>query len=255
MRALARTALGLALLSLPLAALPAAAQEEPLPHVYWSFQGPFGTFDRAAAQRGYQVYKEVCSACHSMTQVHFRDLAGIGFTPDEIKAIAASVKVPGPPDAQGQSSPVPGKPADAFPSPFPSPAIAMAAFNGAVPPDMSLMANAFVGGPTHIYAILTGFRNPPAGVTVPPGRFYNPYFPGNFIAMPPPLHDGAVTYADGTPATVEQMAHDVSTFLYFVANPHMEERKRIGVRIVLFLVFLTGLTYALKRRIWSDVEH
>ncbi len=234
------------LLLLGLGLVQAKAQEAPpLPHVYWSFEGPFGTFDRAAAQRGYQVYKQVCSACHSMTQMHFRDLAGIGFDDPEIAAIAASVMVNG----------KPGKPADAFPSPFPSAEVAKATFNGAVPPDMSLMANAFEGGPSFIYAILNGFRNPPSGVIVPPGRYYNLYFPGNFIAMPPPLHDGLVQYADGTPASVEQMAHDVATFLYFVANPHMEERKRIGVRVVLFLVFLTGLTYALKRKVWSDVEH
>lgn len=245
-----------AALGLVLSALPAVAQDTPpLPHVYWSFDGPFGTIDRAAAQRGYQVYKQVCSACHSMVQFHFRDLAGIGYTAADIKAIAASVKVPSPPDAQGQRAMVPGKPADAFPSPFPTEAAAKAAFNGAVPPDQSLMANAFPGGPTYIYAILNGFRNPPAGVTVPPGRYYNIYFPGNFIAMPPPLHDGAVKYADGTPATVPQMAHDVATFLYFVANPHVDQRKRIGVHVVLFLVFITGLTYALKRRVWSDVEH
>ncbi|MDA8048485.1 MAG: cytochrome c1 [Rhodospirillales bacterium] len=251
-------ALALALLALGLAlpALPAAAQGiPPLPHVYWSFQGPFGTIDTAAAQRGYQVYKQVCAACHSMSQFHFRDLAGIGYTPAEIKAIAASVQVPGPPNAQGRRSLVPGKPADAFPSPFPTAAAAKAAFNGVVPPDMSLMANAFQGGPTFIYAILNGFRNPPPGVTVPPGRFYNLYFPTHFIGMPPPLHNGAVTYADGTPATVPQMAHDVATFLYYVANPHADARKRIGVHVVLFLVFLTGLTYALKRKVWSDVEH
>ncbi|HTU53693.1 MAG TPA: cytochrome c1 [Acetobacteraceae bacterium] len=245
MRTLAAAAFAATLLAL-LGAMPAAAQETPpLPHVYWSFEGPFGTFDRAAAQRGYQVYKQVCSACHSMTEMHFRDLSGIGFNDPEIAAIAGSVMVDG----------KPGKPADAFPSPFPSVAAAQATFNGAVPPDMSLMANAFEGGPTFIYAILNGFRNPPAGVSVPPGRYYNIYFPGNFIAMPPPLHDGVVQYADGTPASVEQMAHDVATFLYFVANPHMEERKRIGVRVVLFLVFLTGLTYALKRKVWADVEH
>ncbi|MGH7102556.1 MAG: cytochrome c1 [Acetobacteraceae bacterium] len=246
--------IGAALFGLALSAVPAMAQETPpLPHVYWSFEGPFGTIDQAAAQRGYQVYKQVCSACHSMTQMHFRELAGIGYTTNQIKAIAASVKVPGPPNAQGQRSPVPGKPADAFPSPFPTEAAAKAVFNGAVPPDQSLLANAL--GPTYIYAILNGYRNPPSGVTVPPGRYYNIYFPSNVIAMPPPLHEGAVKYADGTPATVPQMAHDVATFLYFAANPHVDQRKRIGVHVVLFLVFITGLTYALKRKVWSDVEH
>lgn len=251
MRALA---LAVAAFGLALSALPAAAQDTPpLPHVYWSFEGPFGTIDRAAAQRGYQVYKEVCSACHSMKQFRFRELAGIGYTTAQIKAIAASVQVPGPPNAQGQRASVPGKPADAFPSPFPTEAAAKAAFNGAVPPDQSLMADSL--GPTYIYAILNGFRKAPAGVEVPPGRYYNIYFPGNFIAMPPPLHDGSVKYADGTPATLPQEAHDVATFLYFVANPHADTRKRMGVHVVLFLVFITGLTYALKRKIWSDVEH
>jgi len=241
MRALAAAAFGLAL-----SAVPALAQETPpLPHVYWSFYGPFGTFNRTEAQHGYQVYKEICSACHSMTEFHFRDLAGIGYSKAEITAIAASVQVHG----------KPGKPADAFPSPFPNEAAAKAAFQGAVPPDMSLMASAFPGGPSYIYAILNGFRKAPPDVAVPPGRYYNLYFPGHFIAMPPPLHEGAVTFADGTPATVPEMAHDVATFLYFVANPHMEERKRVGAHVVLFLVFLTGLTYSLKRKIWSDVEH
>ncbi|MGH7120373.1 MAG: cytochrome c1 [Acetobacteraceae bacterium] len=247
--ALAAAAFGLALW-----ALPAAAQETPaLPHVYWSFEGPFGTIDRAAAQRGYQVYKQVCSACHSMQQFHFRGLAGIGYTPAQIKAIAASVMVPSKPNAQGQTHMVPGKSADAFPSPFPTEAAAEAAFNGAVPPDQSLLADSL--GPTYIYAILNGYRKPPAGFTLPPGRYYNIYFPTDLIAMPQPLHDGSVKYADGTPATLPQEAHDVATFLYFVANPHVDTRKRMGVHVVLFLVFITGLTYALKRKIWSDVEH
>lgn len=241
--------------ALALGASPALAQETPpLPHVSWSFEGPFGTFNQAAAQRGYQVYKEVCSACHSMKDMHFRQLSGIGYTEAQIEAIAASVQVPGPPNAQGVSSTrVAGKAASQFPSPFPTDEAAKQAFNGAIPPDMSLMANRF--GPSYIYAILNGFRNPPKGVTVPPGRFYDLYFPGHMIAMPPPLHEGSVTYADGTPATVPQMAHDVATFLYYVANPHMDGRKHVGVRIVLFLVFLTGLTYALKRKVWANVEH
>lgn len=251
MRAFALAAVALALGTMPAVA---ASGDPPLPHVFWSFEGPFGTFDRAAAQRGYQVYKEVCSTCHSMQDMHFRELGGIGFSPTAIKAIAASVQVPGPPNAQGAvTARVPGKPSSQFPSPFPTEAAAEQAFGGAAPPDMSLLAN--ILGPTRIYAILNGFRNPPKGVTVPPGRYYNLYFPGHIIAMPPPLHNGSVKYSDGTPATVPQMAHDVATFLYYVSNMHMEDRKHVGVRIVLFLVFLTGLTYALKRKVWANVEH
>ncbi len=237
-----------------LLATPALAQEvPPLPKVSWSFQGPFGTFNEAALQRGFQVYKEVCSNCHSLNLVHYRDLAGIGLNEAEIKAVAASVQVPGGIDKQGKPFDRPGRPADAFRNPWPNPEAAIAVF-GIQPPDLSLMANARVGGPTYIYALMNGFKKPPAGMKVLPGHYYNEYFPGHQIAMPPPLHAGVVTYADHTKATVPQMAHDVATFLDWAANPEMQARKQLGVHIVLFLVFLTGLTYAVKRKIWSDVH-
>ncbi|MDE2333194.1 MAG: cytochrome c1 [Rhodospirillales bacterium] len=232
----------------------AQAQETALPHVNWSFEGPFGTYDRAAAQRGYQVYKEVCSACHSMQYVHFRDLAGIGLSPAQIKALAASVDVPTI-KADGSAGTRPGLPSDAFPSPFPNPEAAAAANNGAIPPDQSQLLDARAGGADYIYAILTGYVKPPVGMHIAPGLYYNKYFPGHLIHMPQPLQADQVTYADGTKATIDQEAKDVTTFLAFVSNPEMEARKRMGVHIVLFLALLVGVTYAAKRKVWADVEH
>jgi ubiquinol-cytochrome c reductase cytochrome c1 subunit len=219
-----------------------------------SFSGLFGSFDLAAAQRGFWVYKNVCSNCHSMNQLHYRDLAGIGLSEAQIKAIAASVQVPKGVNDQGQ--PVEGSalPADQFRAPFPNEEAAKSTFGGAVPPDLSLMVNAREGHADYVYGILTGFTEPPKGFEVAPGRYYNKYFPGHLIAMPPPLQDGIVQYADGTQATVPQMAHDVVTFLAWAANPEMVQRKEMGVRVVLFLLLLMGLTYAMKRKVWSDVH-
>lgn len=213
----------------------------------------FGTYDRAAAQRGFQVYKEVCSACHSLKEGYYRDLEGIGLDAAQIKAIAATVEVPiiG---KDGQPATRPGLPSDHFVSPFPNEEAATAAL-GKAPPDFSVIEKAREGGPDYIYALLNGYTQPPAGFKVATGTYYNTVFPGNQIKMPPPLADGQVTYADGTKATVEQMSHDVATFLTYMANPEMEQRKRLGVKVVLFLVFMTGLTYAVKRKIWANVEH
>ncbi len=245
-------ALGLGLI----ATGPALAQDDaPLLTPHFSFAGLFGGLNEASAQRGFWVYYKVCSTCHSMHDLDYRDLAGIGLTPAQIKVIAASETVPLGLNDQGQNVSGPGTPASQFRSPFPNALAAKAVFNGAAPPDLSLMANAREHGPDYIYSLLNGFVPPPAGVKVPPGRYYNKYFPGHMIAMPPPLQNGAVTFADGTPATVPQMAHDVATFLYWAANPEEVARKQMGVRVVLFLLLMTGLTYALKRKIWSDVEH
>ena len=244
------------LLAALLAAAPAAwAQEAPEPPPQrWSFSGPFGTFDLAAAQRGFQVYSEVCAACHAMQFLHYRDLAGIGLTEAQIKAIAADVTVPLGLDDQGNPKEGPGTPASQFRSPFPNDVANRAAHNGALPPDLSLIVNAREGHADYIYAILTGFSDPPAGMQMQEGMNYNKYFPGHQIAMPPPLQDGRVTYADGTPATVDQMAHDVVTFLAWAANPEMVERKQMGWRWVLFFLIMTGLTYAVKRKVWADVH-
>jgi ubiquinol-cytochrome c reductase cytochrome c1 subunit len=255
MRALKLAAIGLVSAGLALA-LPALAQEEEaLPQQHWSWQGPFGTYDFAAAQRGFQVYSEVCSNCHSMTQLHYRDLAGIGLSPEQIKAIAAAVTVPLGVDDQGNPKQGPGMPASQFRSPFPNEQAARAALNGALPPDLSVIINARDGGPNYVFGILTGFVQAPPDFKVQNGLYYNKTFPGHQIAMPQPLHDGQVTFADGSGNSIADEAHDVVTFLAWAADPNMVERKQMGWRVVLFLVIMTGLTYAVKRKIWSDVEH
>ncbi len=248
------------------ATLPAHAQEAPTPpHQHWSFEGPFGTFDLAAAQRGFQVYSEVCAVCHSVQYLHYRDLAGIGLTEDQIKAIAAAATVPKGLDDNGDVKTGPATPADQFANPYPlydpimntvstNEKASRAAHNGAFPPDLSLIVNARENHADYVYGVLTGFADPPAGMKMQEGMNYDKYFPGHQIAMPPPLHDQQVTYADGTPATVEQMARDVVTFLDWAANPEMVERKQIGWRWVLFFLIMTGLTYAVKRKVWADVH-
>lgn len=249
-----RNAVAGAVLGLIAATGATLAQEKPLPSPGWSFDGVFGTYDLAAAQRGFWVYYKVCSNCHSMKQVHYRDLAGIGLNEGQIKAIAASVQVPLGINEQGEPLTGPGTPASQFRSPFPNDAAARAALGGALPPDLSLIVNAREGHANYVYGILTGFSKAPAGFTVPSGRYYNEYFPGNLIAMPPPLQEGIVEYADGTKATIPQMAHDVVTFLKWTANPELVQRKQIGFRVILFLLLMTGLTYAMKRKVWADVH-
>jgi ubiquinol-cytochrome c reductase cytochrome c1 subunit len=245
--------LAAALFGVLLAAAPALAQEEKLPHESWSFSGPFGTFDRAAAQRGFQIYKEVCSNCHSLKEAYYRNLEGIGLSEEQVKAIAASVQIPTIGE-DGQPAERPGLPSDHFKSPFPNDKAARAALNGALPPDLSVIVKAREGGPDYVYGILTGYGEPPAGMKMGEGMNYNKYFPGHQIAMPQPLQPDQVSYADGTKATLEQEAHDVVTFLTYIANPEMETRKRIGVKVILFLAMLTGVTYAVKRKVWADVH-
>ncbi|MBX6321749.1 MAG: cytochrome c1 [Rhodospirillaceae bacterium] len=239
------------------AAQPAGAAESiTLPTRHWSFEGFFGTYDRAALQRGFEVYRQVCSACHSLNMIAFRNLGpdGLGLSDDEVKAIAASYQVTDGPNDQGEMFQRPGKPSDYIPPPFPNEQAARAANNGALPPDLSLIAKAREGGADYIHALLTGFVEPPADFKVLEGMHYNAYFPGHQIAMPPPLSDGAVTYADGTPATVDQMASDVAQFLTWTAEPKLENRKQTGVGVVLFLVVLTGMLYATKRKVWAALH-
>jgi len=253
MRAVRSLLTGVILAGLSL--VPAMAQEAPVPPSQnWSFDRIFGTYDLAAAQRGFQVYSEVCSNCHSMTLLHYRDLVGIGLTPAQIKSVAASVTVPQGTDDQGNPKEGPATPGDQFRSPFPNEKAARAANNGALPPDLSLIINAREYHADYVYGILTGFAEPPAGFKMQDGMNYNKMFPGHQIAMPQPLHDDQVTYADGTKATIDQESHDVVTFLAWAANPEMVERKQIGVRVILFLVFMGCITYAVKRRVWSDVH-
>ena len=243
----------------------------------WTFAGPFGNFDRAQLQRGYQVYKEVCSNCHSMQYMAFRNLTaedGPGFTEAQVVALAATFQITDGPDDTGQMFQRPGKPSDHFPSPFPNTEAAAAANGGAAPPDLSVMAKArgaergvwwaivdfFTqyqeGGPDYIHALLTGFSNPPPGVVVPQGTYYNPYFRNAIsLHMPPPLSPDQVTYTDGTPQTVDQYARDVASFLMWTAEPHLVERKRMGFEVIIFLVVFAGLMYLTKKKVWSNVAH
>ncbi len=254
MRILRPALLGAALLAAaPVAAVPAFAQDEP-PAQSWSFDGLFGGFDRAAAQRGFQIYNEVCSNCHSLRQAYYRDLIGIGLTVQQVKDLAAGKRVPTT-DDNGQPSERPALPSDHFRSPFPNEKAARAANNGGLPPDLSVITKAREGGPDYIYGILTGFVDPPAGFKLMEGLNYNQYFAGHQIAMPQPLRDGTVTYIDGTDTGLAQEAHDVVTFLTYIANPELEERHRMGIKVVLFLLFITGLTYTIKRRLWANVDH
>ena len=241
--------------ALGLAAAPAAAVDGvELPKQQWSFQGLFGTFDRGALHRGFQVYDEVCAACHGLSLLSYRNLQDIGFTEDQVKAIAAQKTVMDGPDDMGEMYERPAIPSDRFVSPFPNDEAARAANGGALPPDLSLVAESREGGADYLYGLLVGYEEPPRGVEPPAGMYYNAYFPGHLIAMPPPLSEDLVQFADGTPATVEQMAHDLSTFLAWAAEPHLEARKRTGVKSILFLIVLTGLLYASKRKIWQQVH-
>jgi ubiquinol-cytochrome c reductase cytochrome c1 subunit len=243
-----------AIIFVPAVSPRAADETPPLPHQQWSFDGVFGTYDRASAQRGYQVYKEVCSACHPVKHLYFRDLADLGYNEDEVKAIASTYEVTDGPNDQGQMYQRPARPSDPIPGPFPNDLAARAANNGALPPDLSMIVKARDGGPDYVYGLLTGYKDPPAGFNLLPGMYYDEYFAGHQIAMPPPLSDNAVTFADGTSATVPQMAHDVVTFLAWAAEPNLEPRHRTGFKVMLFLVVAAGVFYAAKRKIWATVH-
>lgn len=245
-----------AVLSLAVA-LPATVRAEEAieyPPQNWSFNGPFGTFDRAAAQRGSQIFMNVCNNCHSLKLASYRNLEGIGLSEKDVEALASNVKVPAIAD-DGTPTERDALPSDHFRSPFPNEKAARAANNGALPPDLSVIVKAREGGPDYVYALLTGYADPPANMKMSDGMYYNKMYNGHQIGMPRPLNDETVTYADGTKATTEQEAHDVVTFLTYIANPEMEGRKRLGVKVILFLVMLTTVTYAVKRKIWADVEH
>jgi len=267
-----RKALSLGILALGLlASAPVFAQQmdthrRPLKPVDFSFDGPFGTYDRAALQRGFQVYKEVCSSCHALNHIAFRNLSdegGPGFTEAQVKAIAAGFKIPADPndkgdifDDKGVRITRPGISADYFPAPYANDNAARASNSGTIPPDLSLVVKAREGGAHYIYSYLTGFHEtPPAGFTVPSGKYFNPWFEGWNVSMPnTALVANAVTYSDGTQATIENEAHDVATFLAWASDPKMEERKRMGFGVLIFLVVLAGLLFASYRKIWKDAH-
>jgi ubiquinol-cytochrome c reductase cytochrome c1 subunit len=263
---------------------PASAQEHAPtpPREKWSFAGTFGNFDQAQLQRGFQVYREVCSNCHSLRLVSFRNLSeegGPAFSASQVRGLAAQYKVQDGPNDAGEMFERAGRPADTFPPPFANDQAAAASNGGKAPPDMSVLAKArtyergfpwflidpmpFIGyseqGPDYIHAVLNGYEEAPKGVTVPAGGHYNEYFPGHIIAMPKPLSDGQVSYPKGqdgkpvVPETVDQYSRDITAFLMWAAEPHLEARKALGFRVILFLIVLSGLLYYVKKRIWSDV--
>ena len=249
------------------AAAPTTEEQNP-PRQSWSFYGPFGKYDRAQLQRGYQVYREVCANCHSMKLVAFRDLAASGgpsFSEEQVKALAATFKVKDGPNQTGDMFERPGRPSDYFPSPFPNNEAAAAAL-GAAPPDMSLLAKArdfergfplFLvdavtqyqeEGVDYIYALLNGY-------TKADDPNFNEWFPGHHIAMPPPLSDGAVAYTDGSPQTLQQYAKDVAAFLQWAAEPKLEARKTLGFAVLIYLAVFAVMLYLIKRRIWAKIPH
>jgi ubiquinol-cytochrome c reductase cytochrome c1 subunit len=262
-----------------LLAVPALAEQEEAKSVSYSFEGPFGTFDKLQLQHGYRVYKEVCSNCHSIKLLSFRNLAdpgGPGFSEEQVKALAATFTVKDGPGADGEMFDRPGVPSDRFPQPFANDEQAKAANGGAVPPDLSLITKARagwygtfnqlvngIGGPQYVYSVLTGFEDTPADLAkdAPEGKYYNPYFAGgHWIGMPPAgtLSDGLVKYddkGDDYKPTVDEMSRDVSAFLAWTAEPKMEERKRLGFMSVIYLAILALLLYFSKKKLWARVEH
>jgi ubiquinol-cytochrome c reductase cytochrome c1 subunit len=278
-KGIALAALGLALIGSPaLAAHPKPVERE----VAWSFSGPFGKYDPAQLQRGYKVYREVCSACHAMKYLSFRNLGDKGgpFYDSEypnpndnpyVKALAKDIQVNDIDSETGDAIQRPAIPADRFPSPFPNDAAAAASNGGAIPPDLSVIAKGREGGPNYIYSLLTGYRNPPAGLKMAAGQNYNISMsgdvsgawsgdhhkvpPGGFLAMPPPLADGKVTFDDGKPSTVDQQAKDVAAFLMWAAEPKMMDRKQFGLGAMIYLLIFTVLLYFSYRRVWRNVAH
>tara|TARA_B100000073_G_scaffold159481_1_gene131744 strand:+ start:1153 stop:1932 length:780 start_codon:yes stop_codon:yes gene_type:complete len=223
----------------------------------WTFKGLFGKYDRASLQRGYQVYTEVCAACHSMQYLSYRNLAEPGgpeFTEDEAKFIAASFEVLDGPNNDGEMFTRPAKLSDKFVMPYDNVEAAKAANGGAYPPDMSVLAKARKGGADYIYSLLLGYDDPPADIKLDDGVYYNKFMYGNKIKMPIPLSDGLVEYSDGTEATEEQMAKDVTTFLMWSAEPHLETRHKTGFRVIVYLIILSILVYLTMKKIWSRVE-
>lgn len=269
-----------AALTLTGAASAFAAEGVEIPEQDWKFQGIFGTYDRAAAQRGLQVYKEVCSACHGLRLIYYRNLTDLGYSEEAVKAFAAEHEVVDGPNDEGEMYTRPALPSDRFGSPFPNDQAARAANGGALPPDLSLIVEARKQGADYLYALLTGYHEDPTpefmrkyeetqkallkesgreGEAVEPfemteGMYFNDYFGGHQIAMAPPLSDGGIEYADGTQATLDQQARDIVTFLAWASEPNMEARKQMGIKVMLFLLVFTGLLIAVKKRVWSDVH-
>lgn len=233
-----------------------AQPQQELPSHGGTFVAMLGGFDRAALQRGFQVYREVCSVCHSLKRVAFRHLKVLGWNDAEVKALAAQYTIKDISNETGEPFDRPCRISDFLPSPYANDIVARSANNGAMPVDLSLITKARQGGVDYLFALLTGFKAAPTDIKIEPGQYYNAYFPGHVLSMPPPLtHDGQVTYADGTIATIDQMARDVSAFLAWASEPEMEERKQTGVKVMLYLAAMTMVFWICKRRIWSGIGH
>lgn len=254
-----RVILACAVLSIAAPNISHAAGDAPKPPKQdWSFSGPLGTFDKASMQRGLKVYREVCAACHSLKRIYFRNLEAMGYSEAQIKNIAAEYTVIDGPDSEGEMFERAAKPSDRFPSPYPNKQAATAA-NGAYPPDLSLIKKARKNGDDYLYALLTGYSEPPAyylkkNDPIPEGKYYNKYYPGHVITMAAPLADGQIAYEDGSPETVEQYAKDITYFLSWASEPEMEVRKRTGVQVLIFLFVFLGIMYGIKKKIWADVH-
>ncbi len=235
----------------------AAENSEKLLNPDWGFKGFFGTFDKASLQRGYQVYTEVCSACHSIKYLNYRNLGEPGgpeFSKEQVKIIASQFEVTDGPNSDGDMFTRPARPSDNFVSPYANKQAAIAANGGAYPPDMSVLVKARSGGADYVYSLLVGYEDPPTEINLDDGVYYNKYMPGNKIKMANPLSDGLVEYADGTEATTNQMAIDVVTFLAWAAEPHMEARHKMGFKAILYLIILTILVYFGMKKVWSRIE-
>lgn len=247
-------------LTMPAAAHSASGHDAPEKpkQMVWPFDGMTGKFDRQAIQRGFKVYKEVCSACHSLKRVAFRNLSDLGYSEAQIKSIAAGYNIPDGPNDEGEMFERPGRPSDNFPPPYPNDKAARASNNnGALPPDLSLIIKARHDGANYVYSLLTGYSEPPHGFQLGENMHYNPYFAGGghqFSMTPPLIKEGQVQYDDGTKATVDQMARDVVNFLQWAAEPEMEQRKSMGMRVLIFAALMTVVFYMAKVRIWKRVK-
>ena len=225
-----------------------------MPNHEWSFEGITGTFDRAALQRGFKVYREVCAGCHSMRLLYYRDLVDIGFSDEEVKAISSDYTVIDGPNDEGEMFERPAKPSDHFVGPFANDQEARASNNGSFPPDLSLITKARVNGVNHIYNLLIGYTEPPDNFEIGEGMYYNQWIKGNQIAMAPPLDDDYVDYDDGTENTLSQLSEDVVTFLAWSAEPELEARKNLGIKVILFFIIFGIIIYLVKQRLWRDVH-
>tara|TARA_B100001245_G_scaffold234000_1_gene218765 strand:- start:833 stop:1591 length:759 start_codon:yes stop_codon:yes gene_type:complete len=220
----------------------------------WTFEGIFGRYDDLSLQRGLQIYQEICSACHGMKRLRFRELKDLGFAEDQIKKYSETFEIVDGPNELGEMFTRPGEPSDTFVSPYKNKEEAKASFNGAYPPDLSLLTKAMKNGPDYIYSLLTGYEDPPKDFELTDGLYYNPYHDGKVIAMPQPLYDDAIEYIDGTNASLHQLSYDIVNFLNWAAEPELEKRKSMGIKVILFLIVLTALLYVTMKETWSRIE-